>query len=201
MIGIGITTYGNRSCTEHTLNQIRRFSPMCKIVTVNQVGIAQAKNTCLALLDDCKHIFLFDDDCFPIVNNWHLPYLNSNVNHLSYTFNRKVLGYHNDCTIYEKPSGCMIYIHRDCLDVVGGFDTEYKLYAGEHEDFSRRVYNAGLTPFPYMDVTDSNKLIHSMDEYKQVKSSVQGIERAKVIPANMRRVSEQVNSKEFKPYK
>lgn len=201
MIGLGITTFGNRACTEYTIEHFRKFSPNFKIVTVNQSGIAQAKNTCLSLLDDCKHIFLADDDVQPKIHNWHLPYISSGIKHLSYTFNRKVLGYHNDCTIYEKPSGCMLYIHRDCLKAVGGFDTEYKLYGGEHEDFSRRVFNAGLTPYPYMDLITSSCLIHSMDEHKQVVSSVPGVDRAKVLQSNMKRVSDQVNSKEFKSYK
>lgn len=201
MIGVGISTYGNRPCSKLAIEQIRKFTPNAKIVAVNQYGIAQSKNMCLALLDDCEHIFLFDDDTYPLINGWHLPYTESSIKHLSYTFNRKVLGFHNQCTIYEKPSGCMLYIHRDCIEAVGGFDIEYKLYGGEHEDFSRRVYNAGLTPFPYMDLITSSCLIHSMDEHKQVVSSVPGVDRAKVLQSNMKRVSDQVNSKEFKSYK
>lgn len=201
MIGVGITTFGNRPCSKFVIEHIRKYTPGAKIVTINMYGIAQSKNMCLALLDDCEHIFLFDDDTYPLINDWHLPYIQSNIKHLSYTFNRKVLGFHNECIIYEKPSGCMLYIHRDCINAVGGFDTEYKLYGGEHEDFSRRVFNAGLTPYPYMDLITSSCLIHSMDEHKQVVSSVPAVERAKVLQLNMKRVSEQVNSKEYKSYK
>jgi hypothetical protein len=199
MVGIGLTTYGNRETP--ALEMIRKNSKGTKIVTVDMYGIAQAKNMCISLLEDCEHIFLIDDDTYGICKDWYLPYIESGIKHLSYTFNRNVLGFYNQCTIYEKPSGCMLYIHRDCIHAVGGFDTEYNLYAGEHEDFSRRIFNAGLTPYPYMDLITSSCLIHSMDEHKQVVSSVPGSERARVIQGNMRRVVEQANSKEFKPYK
>ena len=201
MIGIGVTTYGDREGTNFAVEQIKKYSKGCRLVKVDQYGIADAKNTCLALLEDCEHIFLFDNDTYPTVVDWHLPYTESGIKHMSYTFNRKVLGFYNQCTIYEKPSGCMLYIHNDCLKAVGGFDKEYKIYGGEHEDYSRRVYNAGLTPYPYMDLIVSKTLIHSMDEHNEVVSSLHPTIRSEFLFNNMNRVNNQVNSKEFKPYK
>lgn len=199
MIGIGITTYGNRQTP--ALDMIRKFTPDAKIVTVNQKGIAKAKNMCLALLDDCEYIFLFDDDCYPKVENWFMPYINSGEPHLSYTFGRKILKKSESLTEYELPCGCMLYINRKCLDVVGGFDTDFEGYSYEHVNYSDRVYNAGLTSGKYLDVAGSDKLIHSMDQHREIKSSVSQLDRGLGIQTNRHLLMKNRNSKEWKPYK
>lgn len=201
MIGIGVTTYGNRACTGRTMAIIHAYSPMAKIVEVNQEGIPHAKNTCLALLEDCEHIFLFDDDCFPVSPGWHVPYVSSKENHLSFTFDRKILSTTPDHIEYEMPSGCMLYINRKCLDVIGGFDTEFKGYGYEHVNYSVRAFNAGLTSARFLDVRDSDKWIHSMDQHKEVLTTVGVPIRSKNIAPNRQRLKEQWNSKEFKAYK
>ena len=198
-IGVGLTVYGNRQTP--ALEMIRKFTPDAKIVTVNQKGIAKAKNMCLALLDDCEHIFLFDDDTYPISGEWFVPYIASKEPHLSYTFDRKILNKSNGLTEYELPCGCMLYINRKCLDVVGGFDTDFEGYSYEHVNYSQRVYNAGLTSAKYLDVSYSNLLIHSMDEHREIKSSVSQLERGQGIQANRQLFMKNRNSQEWKPYK
>lgn len=202
MIGVGVTTYGDRKCLEYCIRNIKSFTPVDKIIVIKDIkGISGAKNKCLSELDHCEHIFLFDDDTRPIRLDWHLEYIQSGHLHLSYTFNRNVIGMDEKCYFYEKPSGCMLYINRRCLEVVGGFDEQYHGYAGEHQDFSNRVYNNGLTISPYIDLKHSSTIIHSMDEHMEVISSLTPQERAKFIPGNMRRLKQNMNSKEFKPYK
>lgn len=198
-IGIGLTTWGNRQTP--ALEMIRKFTPDAKIVTVNQKGIAKAKNMCLALLDDCEHIFLFDDDCYPITKGWFIPYIIAQEGQLSYTFNRKIVSQYFGLTEYELPCGCMLYINRKCLDVVGGFDTDFEGYGYEHVNYSQRVYNAGLTSAKYLDITGSDKLIHSMDEHREVKSSVSQLERGQGIQINRHLFMKNRNSQEWKPYK
>jgi GT2 family glycosyltransferase len=155
----------------------------------------------LALLDDCEHIFLFDDDTFPKVDSWFTPYVFSGVNHLSYTFGRKVLNQRNGLTEYELPCGCMLYINRKCLDIVGGFDTDFEGYSYEHVNYSQRVFNAGLTPARFLDVTLSKDYIYSMDEHKQIVSSVSQLDRGLGIQANWHLFMKNRDSKEWKPYK
>ena len=198
-IGIGITTYGNRVTPAQEI--IKKYSKGAKIVTVNQKGIAKAKNMCLALLDDCEHIFLFDDDCYPKVDYWFVPYIWSGINHLSYTFDRKILHQENGITEYELPSGCMLYINRKCLDIVGGFDTDFEHYSYEHVNYSQRIFNAGLTPARFMDVTLSKNYIHSMDEHQQIQSSVSIEDRSEGIAINRNLLMKNRDSKEWKPYK
>lgn len=198
-IGIGITTYGNRQTP--ALEMIRKFTPGATIVTVNQKGIAKAKNTCLALLDDCDEIFLFDDDCYPISEGWYLPYINSGEPHLSYTFDRKIVNQTDNLTEYELPCGCILYINPICLDIIGGFDTDFDGYSYEHVNYSLRAYNAGLTSAKYLDVTGSDKLIHSMDKIRGIKSSVSQIDRGLGIQTNRHLFIKNRNSQEWKPYK
>lgn len=78
-IGIGITTRHRPTIFAKTLSQIKKFQPPnSKIVVVDdsddndkeRLGIARAKNKCLAQLKDCDHIFLFDDDLYPIKEGW-----------------------------------------------------------------------------------------------------------------------------------
>lgn len=198
-IGIGITTYGNRKTP--AFEMIRKFTPEAKIVTVNQKGISKAKNMCLALLDDCEHIFLFDDDCYPIVENWFMPYINSKELHLSYTFGRKIINQSGILTEYELPCGCMLYLNKICLDIIGGFDTDFEEYSYEHVNYSQRAYNAELTSAKYLDVTDSYKLIHSMDKHREVLSSLSQTERGAGIQKNRNLFMSKRNSQEWKPYK
>jgi hypothetical protein len=212
-IGIGITTTSNRSeIAERNIETIRALSAGCKIVVVKDViGIAKAKNECLRQLDDCEHIFLFDDDTYPKKDDWYLPYIEALTPHLSFTFsklhngatngNRVLDGKFMGLNIFQNPCGCMMYIHKRCLDVIGGFDERFIGWGYEHVNFSQRVFNAGLTPYPFMDVANSLELLHSMDYYGEVKSSVNGMDRMKYIQNNRPIYEMESLSKEFIKYK
>jgi glycosyltransferase involved in cell wall biosynthesis len=191
-IGVGITTHGRRAVFERTLTEIRRRTPGAKIVVVDDasdtpvpeasfrfevnVGIARAKNKCLELLADCEHIFLFDDDAYPLVDDWWRPYVESPEPHLMYVF-QEFAGKGprlNDCTIladdgqhiaYSTPRGVMLYIDRNVLDQVGGMDIAFGQWGYEHGDWSNRIHAAGLTTWRYADVRDSQQLIYSLDEH------------------------------------
>lgn len=188
-IGVGITTHNRYPVFKSTYDEIKRLTPGAKIVVVDDastdiveeathrfdvnVGVARAKNKCLELLDDCEHIFLFDDDTYPLVKDWWKPYVESPEQHLMLNFTHFADGtkihdaeivYKDDNLVAQSHSrGCMLYVERRVLDVVGGFDTAYGLAMYEHVDWSRRIYNAGLTRFAFADVPDSEKLIHNID--------------------------------------
>lgn len=226
-IGIGITTHNRYDVFLNSFNEIVKLSPKgAKIVVVDDaseravpqatfrfntnVGIATAKNKCMELLDDCEHIFLFDDDTYPKVKDWHLPYINSGQVHLMYLFrnfvNRKLydsaLVYQDDdFTALSHPRGCMLYIHNSVLDVVGGMDTEYRRWGYEHVDFSNRIYNMGLTPFRFMDVSNSKDLIYSGDEHESVETTVSHEERREYIHEMKPKYIESFSSKKYCRYK
>lgn len=201
MIGIGITSFGDNSKRDACIAKIEDMRPCdCKIhIARNIKGIPQAKNDCLRNLDYCDHIFLFDDDCYPLVRGWEIPYINSDEHHLCFTWRRKVLQTNGRLVNYELPDGQMMYFTKRCLDAVGGFDEEYDTWGFEHVDYSQRVYNAGLTSWKYMDVVNSKSLLYTLDQDSQVRTSVP--DRGLYIAKNKARFEAQKDSKEFKAYK
>lgn len=214
-IGIGVTSYNRREVFEHTLSEIKKFAPKnSKIVIVDDgsdiplevadyrfevnQGSPVAKNKCFELLDDCEHIFLFDDDIYPISKHWYKPYINSKEPHLNYTF-KYVADIWNDHKVFDNPNGCMMYYHKSILEKVGGFDTGFYKYGYWHGSMSCRIYNAGLTSFPFMDVMGSENLFYSLDEHRKVKSATS--KQFDFIPKNKKRYLDMLGSSAYFPYK
>lgn len=211
MIGIGITTRNRKKYCTVTHNAIIKFLPNgAKLVIVDDasedpypratfrfnenVGPAVAKNKCLDLLKECEHIFLFDDDCYPIRDKWWEPYVESPSPHLcfSFTYKYKNVGDHR---VYDLPNGCMMYIHKKCLEAVGGFDPGFIKYGYWHANYSTRVYNAGLNYAPFMDVEGSHKLIKSLDKEGRISSVTPN--QKDYVPDNRQRYFDKINSKEY----
>lgn len=142
-----------------------------------QLGIARAKNKCIELLMDAgvEHLFLLDDDCWPTEPYWMERYAEHPEPHLCYLFKDKngrgqVLPTprttYDDGTMWaqDHPRGCLLYLHRSVIDRVGGYRPEFGIWGNEHVEYSRRIFNAGLTLQPYQDVSGSNQFIYSLDE-------------------------------------
>lgn len=215
MVGIGITTFNRNIQLIYTLARIKKYTPKnVKIVIVDDgstvpvqkatfrfeknQGAPIAKNKCLELLEDCEHIFLFDDDTYPIKTGWINAYISAGVNHLNYTFkfNSRIV---NGLRHLEKPNGCMMYIHNSVLKKVGGYDTGFIKYGHWHGAFSNRVKNLGLTPHPFIDIIDSDKYIFCKDQESGHRSATPN--QNAYLPQNKRRYLAKVNSTEYIPYK
>lgn len=230
-IGIGITTRNRPEVLEHTINEIRRLSPAGSHIVIvddasdtpvysairfdENVGIARAKNACLeALMADpnIQHIFLFDDDAYPLVENWWEPYVNSPEPHLMRIFpdlvNEKVklndikVIYEGDGHIaYTGPRGIMLYVERRVVDAVGGMDVAYGKWGYEHGDWSNRIHNAGFSTWRFADVIGGEKLIYSLDEHSEVNRNVPHHDRQAAMRTNMRRYYDNWNSSEYKEFR
>lgn len=188
-IGVGITTRNRRDIFTRSLTEWRRHMPPSATLVVvddasddpcpdathrfdQQVGVARAKNKALELLMDAgvEHLFLVDDDTWPLVDDWWQPYLASPEPHLMHLF-KDVTGrtpgkcihlasprtIWDDGTHYAQaaPRGDMLYLHRSVVDRVGGLRPEFGTWGYEHVEFSRRIYDAGLTTWPYADAAGS----------------------------------------------
>lgn len=226
-IGIGITTHNRNRIVADTVAKLRELNPDAKLVVVDDasqervkidgvqvyrfrrnVGIARAKNKCLELLSDCQHIFLFDDDTYPLQPGWEQPYIDSPEHHLMYLFTAwadgKPVG--DDAVVYQDDQhrahhharGCMMYVDRLALDTVGGMDTRFGVAMNEHLDWSIRMHNAGLTTFRYMDVAGSERLIYSMDQHREVRTSITN--RSAHKEGNQHLLTESETSSAFIPY-
>jgi hypothetical protein len=212
-IGIGVTTVPERrEVSANTISMIEKYLPseyeLVVIYDDYHRGVAVSKNECLEKLYNtgCDHIFLFDDDTYPIAPGWWKPYVESKEPHLMYQF--KLPGkpstdmqevYRDDEIVaYTHTRGAMIYVTKEVLDTVGGFDTRY--YNGfEHPDYTNRIHNAGLTTHRAMDLVGSDKLLYCLDQHNKIKSSIKNdvVHRIK----NHKLYKEQWRSKEYKEYR
>ena len=228
VIGIGITTHNRHAMLCKTLAEIRLFAPQgARIVVVDDasdvpvsgatfrfeknVGIAGAKNKCFELLDDCEHIFLFDDDTYPLKADWWRPYVTSPEPHLLYMFEHFATGRKlNDAallyadgsiTAWSHGRGCMLYFKRRCLEVVGGMDPAFGKWGFEHIEYSGRIYNAGLTSFKFMDVANSQGQFWSADEHEATSSTVPWQERHACLQRNREIWERRKDSARYVPYR
>lgn len=218
-IGIAITTHNRPEVLKRAIEQHMKHLPSGALVVVvddgskpaavvpenvkfvcheQSRGIVASKNASLTALVDagCEHLFLWDDDAWPIADNWHKPYIESPEPHLAYQFldlagrnrlNDMAVLYRDDKHIaYTGQRGVMLYFHRSAIEKVGGFDTVYGRGMYEHPDLALRIYNAGLSTWAFADVVGSEKLIHSMDEYEEVARSIPRPERESLAKTNAR---------------
>ena len=148
----------------------------------DNVGIPRAKNKCLELADawGADHIFLFDDDIYPLVKGWADGYVASPEAHLQYCWSDIRPGKYGDAHYYSvgkrlyeddhlfsfsHPRGQMLYIDaKKVLPRVGGFDPIYGRGMVEHVDWAWRIHNAGLSTFKNQDLVGSEQLFYSIDE-------------------------------------
>jgi glycosyltransferase involved in cell wall biosynthesis len=241
-IGIGITTHTRANglpVFKRTLEEIiKHRPPNSRIVVVDDaseydimgyamgagcdrfhrfsenVGIARAKNKCFELLDDCEHIFLFDDDTFPLIPDWYLPYCTSKENHLMYIFqafqngtpcgDMRLLYRDDKISAYNHVRGCMLYYKQACLKAVGGMDSifcKWGKWGNEHGDLSNRIFNAGLTTFRYMDIPSSKGYFYSGDEHMNVTSTYLGARRMDSLEATLHILERQRNTAVYREYR
>ncbi len=218
-IGIAITTHNRANVFQKALAEQQRFLPPGAILCVvddgsdqppktqNNVrlirnekaqGIPAAKNAGIRILmeEGCTHLFLFDDDAYPLCADWYKPYIRSPEPHLCAIFTHWADGTPvGDCNIiggdqehiwYSHARGYMLYLHRSAIEKVGGMDTIYRTGYEEHLDLSDRIYTAGLTSWRYMDVRNSDKLIYSADQAHTVPTSQPKIDRSTLVTRNQK---------------
>ncbi|ELE9741182.1 glycosyltransferase family 2 protein [Enterobacter kobei] len=218
-IGIAITTHNRADVLKRAIEQHQKHLPAGALVVViddgskpaavvpdgvqllrneTSLGIVTSKNASLSALMDagCEHLFLWDDDAWPIADNWHLPYIESPELHLAYQFldlagrnklNDMTVLYRDDKHIaYTGQRGVMLYYHRSAIEKVGGFDPVYGRGMYEHSDLALRIHNAGLTTWAYADIVGSEKLIHSLDEHEAVERSVPKPDRVALVERNVK---------------
>lgn len=226
-IAISITTHNRYETFKKHYDNIKKFIPKgAKLVVIDDgsdipvkeadfrfekaQGIAAAKNKALELMGDADYYFCFDDDVSPKVKNWHLPYIKSGLNHLCFTFDhfsngnlngRRKIKTENGISIWHEPCGLMLFFTRKCLDTVGGMDESYGAWGYEHLNLSRRIYNNGLTPHPYMDIENSLDIFNSDDYNQTVTRSVDPSVRNRLAIVNQRKYKQEMASKAYIPFK
>lgn len=164
-------------------------------------GIAKSKNKCLSMCDGYDFAFLLDDDVYAIDKNWIYTYINSGLEHAMYIFDRQLIAVTSQYNAYDLPRGCMLFLTRKAINIAGGLDESFEKWGYEHAEYSRRIFNMGLTPSPFIDIPTSRGLFYSYDENYACESSVSNSDRRNCIPINAALYESKLNSKEFKSYK
>jgi len=190
-IGVAITVHNRNAMAAKTVNNWRKMMPENSILLVvddasdvpfigsdfrfaSNVGIATAKNKCIELLynQSCDVLFLSDDDCYPVDQNWHVPYTQSEQGVLSFTFasvgrnqpnGNRLIARDQIHSVYNNACGCMISIKRNVVATIGGFDIDFSMYGDEHIDYAIRAERAGLNSHEFIDVNGSGELFFAHD--------------------------------------
>ena len=175
--------------------KFREDNPDIEVVfrkSTYRLGIAKAKNACLAVLTDCDHVFLFDDDAWPKTHGWAERWIEinqiNNVGHSMWNvFVRKsentppqvrasiepiqewviktINDDENQMVAWQNCLGVLLYFNRACLDAIGGYDSSAaNVYGFEHAQVSHRASDAGFClGYPYISPAIGDKLVYSFD--------------------------------------
>ncbi|WP_269929125.1 glycosyltransferase family 2 protein [Kocuria massiliensis] len=215
-VGVAVSTHNRHDTLAHTLTKISEHTPGAHIVVVDDgsdipvtvpehvhlirhdesQGIAATKNAGIAALmkAGCEHLFLFDDDAYPIKDDWADAYINNPEPHLMRIFadlsgDRKLgdiecLYDDGETVAWTGPRGVMLYATRRVIETVGGMDLAYGRWGWEHGDWSNRIYHAGLTRFRFADVANGGELIYSLDEHEEITRAVTPAQRVSLAETN-----------------
>lgn len=216
-IGIAITTVPERKkLLQEALRHHKKYLPKNAILHVHndtkKIGIARSKNNCIAYLMEqgCTHLFLYDDDCYPIRKDWHLLFTENPAAHATATFDKLSNGISNgnirkgrinNYEYFQNPCGILMYYTRECIQQIGGMDIRYAKYGHEHVGHSYRIFNAGLTPQSFISPVGIMDYIYSLDQHHTAASTISPVERAIACEAGREVIRQEKESKDWKPYK
>jgi hypothetical protein len=214
-IGIGITTTPNREAIfKETLKCIKKYTKVANLYIHNDTnynGVAYAKNMCMYHLRRCSYVFLFDDDCYPIDENWldyvidcfdytgenHFLFLNDKLHQPLERYN------HIGITEYKECGGVFMAYTKQVINTIGYMDSEYSGWGFEHAGWSNRVYKAGLNSAAYLMPEKLPTMLRALDYTGKVTSSISDVAKQKGFQNNIkvfqREMNEQPTYKRFKP--
>lgn len=154
-VGVAISSTGTRPAMLEravAMWQNAGIEPVVNYDTEFQ-GVAATKNRGIRALmaAGVDHLFLADDDVYPLSKFSWTRYVDDPALHLSLSWGKArsegtVTTHKGDYSAWAWPRGCMLYAHRSVIDRVGGMRTEYGAGGHEHVEWSRRIFQAGLGP-------------------------------------------------------
>jgi len=147
-----------------------RVSQLMNLIPHRNLGISINKSIAMMHLQECDHLFLFEDDFKPIKVGWDTLYLNvhreSGVGLFNYCPRWVSESEKRPKKIIKVPSGTVVFEHthvaqimsitKKTLNKVGALDPDYVGYGFEHCDYTRRCIIAGEFPragFPFIKET------------------------------------------------
>jgi len=197
MIGIGCTTYNRPDCLRLFKEQILKHTNMENVKLYIAVdfdserkGVAYRKNECLRNLKDCEYVFLFDDDCFPIKDNWIDFFISSNQEHLLF-LSKNLHSYKEtvkNIEVYNNCGGVFLFMKKSAIDRVGAFDESFGIYGFEHVDYTNRIIGK-KGDYPMLIGTE--EYLYALDySNSKHKSSINSNERNEIVSKNIQKYNE-----------
>ena len=205
-VGVAISTHRRPEVLARALPHWAMALPDVLIVThdTNGDGVAATKNRGIAALMNagCTHLFLADDDVWPVADNWADLYVSDTEPHLMHCWGEdRLISDDGHYTLWREARGALLYAERRVIDRVGGMRLEFGRWGGEHREWSRRIHNAGLTAQRYADLSAAGEGVwHALDRGRQVPSTVSKDERARLHAEHRRLKDEFWGSSNFVPY-
>ena len=212
MIGIQISTYNRPDVLRHTLFQFREHhNDQFHIIVIDdasdhpeetqeiterfrfeyiqlteRTGIPHVKNIGFERLLEYDQQFWFDDDCFPVSDDWHKPILKAmeRSGHILYLKEwchvEKVADWYDNLVEYSHPTACFMTFDREMYPDVKGFSEGFPMYGSWHPILSQKMYDCGHSIAPFMSLSNISTLLNSFDlddKPKGFKSSMSREER------------------------
>ncbi|PJE24740.1 MAG: hypothetical protein CK431_04380 [Mycobacterium sp.] len=207
MIGVAISTHARPRVLTQSLSAWAKYLPNVLVVNhdVAGAGVAATKNRGIAALMDagCEHLFLADDDIWPVTPQWARPYVRDPQPHLMHCWGKsRLIGDDGHYTTWTHPRGVLLYAHRTVIEAVGGMHLEFGRWGGEHVEWSRRIHAAGLTAHRYADLSAARRGIwHAEDYTRRTPSTVGQAERDASAPLRHELYERFAGSTEFVDYR
>lgn len=144
------------------------------IYNLQRLGIAKSKNICIKELSHCDYIFLIDDDVVVIKDGWVDFFIDAHKrtgnHHFLYMKDMKdpmrtmKINEASGIEIFNNCNGCFMFLTKEVIEKVGGFNKNYEYYGFEHAGYTDRIHKAGLTPYgKYLCVKGTGDYIYAMD--------------------------------------
>jgi GT2 family glycosyltransferase len=193
MIGVAVITHQRPDYYSKAFSALQKHSQnVDRIITVasgNRKGykftgevikndkktwVAVNKNLALKALMDCDHIFIMEDDIIikkdGVFNRYIQASELSGLHHLNFALHGPLNkgGYEyqdGNVAYYKHIVGAFSYYTKECLDVCGYFDENFK-NAWEHVEHTKRIGDMGYTsPFAaFADIVDASDYLTEIPE-------------------------------------
>lgn len=173
-IGVGVITTPNRQINDNIEKFTDPSANLYIYLDKEFKGAAHARNALLSQLSDCDHVFLFDDDCYPVMTGWEQYFIEQAKKHnigyivLPEAFKTPLISLNGEMAVWNGGIGCFSYQNQQALKAIGGYNTAYSKYGFEDAGRLFRAIRAGLTGGEYPSCPiRAIAYIHSEDVYAE----------------------------------
>lgn len=212
-IGLGMVTCGVREIPPQLYAHTSPDTLIHIHVDTDRRGPAHARNACLRALCDarCDYIFLFDDDCYPVMAGWERYFVDVHLSRptlhffgLPEIFKSQLAGTEGEIAFWRTIVGCFSFQTRHFLRVVGGYDAGYTGYGYEDVGRNQRALRSGLLgdTGTYPSPLRASAYIHSQDVFGEHPTpNLSDAEKAEGIALNhVALLAENASPSIFRPF-